>query len=212
MGDRRQARRRARRRRLLALLAAGSVLGVGTVSTIAAWTDSETATGGFAASVFDTQSQTAGTPTYASHPSGGPSAALTFTAAGLSPGVATQAWMNIRTSPTSTVGGSVALTGASSAGGLTAALEYRAVRLPSAVPASTCNAAAFTGSPVFIAGGASSYIPVTSVPSSAVASAIDGAGAQLGFCIEVRVQPGAANGFQGSSATVTWTFTGTSAS
>ncbi|MEH3090270.1 MAG: SipW-dependent-type signal peptide-containing protein [Microbacterium arborescens] len=212
MGDRRRARRRVRRRRLLALLAAGSVLGVGTVSTIAAWTDSETATGAFAASVFDTQSQSAGTPTYASHPTGGPSAALTFTAAGLSPGVATQAWLNIRTSPASTVGGTVALTGASSTGVLSSALEYRAVRLPAAVPTATCNAAAFSGSPVFIAGGASSYIPVTSTPSPAVANAIDAAGAQLGFCIEVRVRTGAENSFQGTSATVTWTFTGTSAS
>lgn len=189
------------------------MLGVGTASTIAAWTDSEVATGSFTASVFDTQSQSAGSPTYADHATSANAASLTFAAGALSPGVLSQAWINIRTSPASTIGGSITLTGATATGGLAGALEYRAVRLSSAVPTATCNAAAFTtGTPVFIAGGASTYVPVTTVPSPAVANAIDGAGAQLGFCVEVRVQPAAASTFQGTAATVTWTFTGTSAS
>ncbi|QLD11641.1 SipW-dependent-type signal peptide-containing protein [Microbacterium oleivorans] len=213
MGARRDARRRLRRRRVLAVLAAGSVLGVGMISTIAAWTDTEVVTGAFNASTFDTQSQSAASPTYASHATSATSAALTFTSAGLSPGATTQAWLNIRTSPTSTVGGSITLTGATASGTLATVLEYRAVRLAAAVPTSTCNAAAFTtGTPTFIAGGSSTWLPVTTAPTPVVASAIDAAGAQLGFCVEVRIAPTAASTFQGAGATVTWTFTGTSAS
>ncbi len=55
-----------RRRRIQALLAVGVVFGVGTASTVAAWTDTEAASSSFAASVFDTQSQTAGTPEFTS--------------------------------------------------------------------------------------------------------------------------------------------------
>jgi predicted ribosomally synthesized peptide with SipW-like signal peptide len=213
MQTRGDARRRWRRRRVLAVLAAGSVLGVGTASTIAAWTDSEVATGSFVASVFDTQSQTAGSPTYASHATAPNAATLTFSGGALSPGALAQAWINVRTSPASTVGGTISLTSATATGGLAPALEYRAVRLSTAVPTATCNAAAFTsGTPVFVAGSASTYIPVTTVPGTIVANPIDAAGAQLGFCVEVRIQPGAANSFQGTSGTVTWTFTGTSAS
>ncbi|RAZ32938.1 SipW-dependent-type signal peptide-containing protein [Microbacterium sp. SMR1] len=212
MQTRRDVRRRWRRRRVLAVLAAGSVLGVGAASTIAAWTDNEVATGSFVASVFDTQSQTAGSPTYASHATAANAATLTFPGGALSPGALSQAWINVRTSPASTVGGTISLTSATATGGLVSALEYRAVRLNAAVPTATCNAAAFTsGTPVFVAGGASSYIPVTTVPSNIAANPIDAAGAQLGFCFEVRIQPGAANSFQGASGNVTWTFTGTSA-
>jgi hypothetical protein len=79
-------------------------------------------------------------------------------------------------------------------------------------PGSTCDATAFTtGTPTFIAGGSATYLPVSQLPATAVANTIGAAGAQLGFCFEVRIMTGAANTYQGTTATVTWTFTGTSA-
>ena len=193
-----------------ALLAAGLVLGIGTAVTLAAWTDTENATGSFGASVFGTESQSAGSPTYASN-TASPGATLSFNATAMSPGTPFYAWLNVRTTATSTVGGTVALTSSAPTGGLASALQYRAVRMPGPHPSSTCDAAAFSGTPVFVAGASATYLPASEVPATPVANSIGAAGAQLGFCFEVRIQPGAANSFQGQSGTVTWTLTATSA-
>lgn len=202
---------RGRRSRIVrAVLAGGVVFGIGAAVTLAAWNDSEVGTGSFASSVFDTESQSAGSPTYASRPTA-PGATLSFAATAMSPGVSHYAWLNVRTTTASTVGGNVTLTGVTNnAGGLVGALEYRAVRMTAPNPTATCAAAAFTGTPTFIAGGASSYLPVTTVPGTAVANPVAAAGGAIGFCVEVRVVNGAANTFQGQSATVTWQFTAAS--
>ena len=210
MDIRRARRARTRRRRVQAVLAAGLVLGIGTAVTLAAWADSENATGSFGASVFGTESQSAGSPTYASNTTT-PGASLSFNATAMSPGTSFYAWLNVRTTTASTVGGTVALTSAAPTGGLAPALEYRAVRMTGPNPTSTCNATAFSGTPVFIAGAAASYLPVSQVPATQVASPIGAAGAQLGFCFEVRLAPGTAGSFQGQTGSVTWTFTATSA-
>lgn len=210
MDTRRTWRARIRRRRVQAVLAAGLVLGIGTAATLAAWTDSENATGSFGSSVFGTESQSAGSPTYASN-TASPGAALSFDATAMSPGTSHYAWLNVRTTTISTVGGTVALTSSAPTGGLASALQFRAVRMPGPAPSSTCDAAAFSGTPAFIAGAAASYLPVSQVPATQVANPIGAAGAQLGFCFEVRIAPGTANSFQGQTASVTWTFTATSA-
>ncbi|WP_228484574.1 SipW-dependent-type signal peptide-containing protein [Microbacterium cremeum] len=210
MQTRRARRARMHRRRLQAVLAAGIVLGAGTAVTLAAWTDTENATGGFGSSVFGTESQSQGSPTYASQTTA-PGATLTFNATAMSPGTSFYAWLNVRTTPASTVGGTVSLTSIAPSGGLASALQYRAVRMPGATPSSTCNAAAFTGTPVFVAGAAASYLPVSQVPATPVASPIGAAGAELGFCFEVRIAPGSADSFQGQTGSVTWTLTATSA-
>ncbi|MDF0515519.1 SipW-dependent-type signal peptide-containing protein [Agromyces sp. H3Y2-19a] len=211
MSRHRAPRDRRRRARILrAVLAGGIVFGVGATATMAAWNDSEVATGSFAASVFDTESQSAGSPTYASRPTA-PGATLSFAATGMSPGVSHYAWLNVRTTTATTVAGDVSLTGVTNnSGGLVAALEYRAVRMTAPNPTATCAAAAFTGTPAYIAGGASSWLPVTSVPGTPVASPVAAAGGAIGLCFEVRVVNGAANSYQGQSATVTWQFTAAS--
>lgn len=197
-------------RRWRALLAGGLVLGVGGAITLAAWSDTEVATGTFAASVFGTESQSAGSPAYASN-TAAPGANLTFNATAMSPGVAHYAWLNVRTTPTTNVAGSVALSSiANDAGALVPALQYRAVRMAGPSPSSSCGAASFTGSPVFIAGGPTTYLAATAMPTTPIASAIGTAGTQLGYCFEVRIAPGSANTFQGTTATVTWQFTATS--
>jgi len=204
---------RGRRGRIVrAVLAAGVVFGVGAAATLAAWNDSEFASGSFASSVFDTESQTAGSATYASRPAA-PGASLTFAAGSMSPGVSHYAWLNIRTTTATTVAGTVSLASvANDAGGLVGALQYRAVRMAAPSPTATCGAAAFTGTPAFIAGAGATYLPVTSVPGTPVASPIAAAGGQLGYCFEVRVAPGAANTFQGQTASITWQFAATSTS
>jgi predicted ribosomally synthesized peptide with SipW-like signal peptide len=211
MLTRRESRKRLRNRRLRVLLAAGLVLGAGSIATLAAWTDTENATGSFGASVFATESQSQGTPTYAGHPTA-PGASLTFNATAMSPGTSFYAWLNVRTTAASTVGGTVNLTAAAPSGALAPALQYRAVRLTGPSPGAACDATAFAGTPTFIAGAAATYLPVAQVPGTPVASTIGAAGAQLGFCFEVRIIAGSADTFQGQTATVTWTFTATSAS
>ena len=82
------------------------MLGIGTGATLAAWTDTEVASGGFSASVFGTESQSAGSPTYASN-TAAPGASLTFNASAMSPGVSYYAYLNVRTTAASTVGGTI---------------------------------------------------------------------------------------------------------
>lgn len=210
-GRRDDGRRRTRLRRVRAVLAAGIVLGIGTAATLAAWTDTENATGTFGASVFGTESQSQGSPAYASNPAS-PGATLTFNATAMSPGVSFYAWLNVRTTAASTVGGTVVLTGSTGTGALAPVLEYRAVRLSGVAPGVACNATAFGGSPVFLTGAAGAYLPVAQTPAPAVSNSIGPAGAALGFCFEVRIVAGAANTFQGATGQVGWTFTSTSAS
>ncbi|GAA1923103.1 hypothetical protein GCM10009775_14380 [Microbacterium aoyamense] len=192
------------------MLAAGVVLGVGSIATIAAWTDNENATGSFGASIFDTESQSAGSPAYASRPTA-PGATLTFNATAMSPSTSYFAWLNIRTTTTTTVGGNVTLTGAAATGTLAPALQYRLIRLGGVGSAANCVSTAFTAGSVYLAGSSTTYSTVTTVPASPLANPIGASGAELGFCVEVRVAAGSANTYQGQTATVTWTFTATSA-
>ncbi|MFI7079251.1 SipW-dependent-type signal peptide-containing protein [Micromonospora sp. NPDC049903] len=209
MVNRRKPAGTPRLRRTRAVLAGALVLGLGTTSTLAAWTDGEYGTGSFAASVFGTESQTASN-SWASHTPAANAATLAFNATAMSPSVSFYAYLDIRTTATTNVGGTVALTSSSNnAGALLPALEYRAVR--TATTSTTCAAAAFTGTPTWIVGP--SYLGVTSVPGSPVSSAITapaGATPQLRFCFEVRVQSGASNSYQGTTGVVTWEFTATS--
>lgn len=208
---RRRRRRLRRNRRIGAVLAAGIVLGVGGLTTLAAWTDTENARGSFASSIFGTESQSSGSPTYASN-TVAPGATLAFNATSMSPGTSFFAWLNIRTTTTSTVGGTVSLSSSSAAGDLAPALQYRAVRMTGPAPAMACTATTFTtGTPTFIAGTSGTYVTAGQVPSTPVSNTIGAAGAELGFCVEVRIAPGSADTFQGRTGTVTWTFTASSA-
>ncbi|WP_162249507.1 SipW-dependent-type signal peptide-containing protein [Microbacterium sp. Root166] len=191
------------------VLAAGLVFGIGSFATLAAWTDTENATGSFGASIFDTESQSAGSPTYASNTTA-PGASLTFNATAMSPSVSHYAWLNVRTTLTTNVAGTVSLTGITSSGALAPALQYRAVRMTAVNPTATCNAGAFTTG-TFIAGNATTYVAAAPpAPTPVIASPIAAANGAIGLCFEVRVAPGSPNTFQGTTGTVTWTFTSTS--
>jgi len=188
------------------VLAGGLVLGIGATITLASWNDSEHATGSFATSTFDLESSTVD-GVWASNTSA-PGAALAFNATALSPSVSRYAWINVRTTAASTVGGVVTLASSTNTGALVPVLEYRAVLTAS--PSTACDASAFTGTPTYIAGSAGTYIAASTVPAAAVATAITAPSAQVRYCFDVRVAAGTANSFQGATGTVTWLFSGVS--
>jgi predicted ribosomally synthesized peptide with SipW-like signal peptide len=191
--------------RLRAALAGGLVLGVGAAVTLASWTDSESSKGSFTASTFATQSSADGT-TFAANPSA-PGATLTFSAAGMAPGVDNYAFLDVRTTASTTVGGTLALTSATATGLLAPGLGYRIVRIP---VSTTCASTVFTGSPTFMAGDATTYLAVTTVPASPVASAIAAAGGSTRMCVDLRILTTAPSSLQGTGGVVTWQFTAVS--
>ncbi|UYY81986.1 hypothetical protein OIT41_02610 [Arthrobacter sp. YA7-1] len=174
--------------------------------TVAAWTDTENVTGSFGASTFITESSTV-SGVWASNTTS-PGAGLDFNASAMSPSVSFYAWVNVRTTAASTVGGTITLASVATSGALVPVLEYRAVR--TAAVGTVCDGSAFTGSAVFIAGSASSYLPVSTVPASPVPSSISAPGGEIRYCFEVRVQSGAANTYQGQPGAVHWLFSGIS--
>lgn len=211
MGDHTSPRRRRISLRLRAALAGGLVLGVGATVTLASWNDSEYAKGSFTTSVFDTESnvQSGG---YADN-STAPGPTVTFTGAGFSPGVSEYFNDLIRTKVNSTAGTAVleaATLGGTDAATLGAALVYRVVRTTG-----TCNAAAFTGSPVFVVGAGATFRALTVGQETGVTNTLAAAtgsapGDPTGFCFEVTLPAGAANSLQGKAATATWQFVMTS--
>ncbi|WOP19808.1 SipW-dependent-type signal peptide-containing protein [Raineyella sp. LH-20] len=196
-------------RRLRAVLAGGLVFGIGATLTLAAWNDSEYAAGQFAASTFATESRSNSGAIWVSTTQGSP-ATLDFAAATMSPTVSHYAYLDVRTTAASTVGGAVALDSASKTGTLAAVLEYRTVLIGSTA---TCNAAAFSGSPTWVAGGASTYLAGGTMPTTPPNTALSaGAANTLRYCFDVRVTTGAPNTYQGTSGTLTWGFLATSSS
>jgi predicted ribosomally synthesized peptide with SipW-like signal peptide len=193
--------RRSRHFRLRAALAGGLVLGVAAAVTVASWTDSEFSKSTLTTSTFATQSSADGVA-FASNPAS-PGATLAFAATAMAPTVSSFALFDVRTTAATTVAGTVQLTGATATGTLAPALEYRAIRTTTST---TCNAAAFSGTATFVAGGASTYLAATTVPGTPVASPLALGGGVIRFCFDIRVKAGAANSLQGATATVTWQF------
>lgn len=73
------AESRRRHRKIAAILAGGLVLGVGTMTTLASWNDSEYVTANFSSGVFKLQGSTDG-ESFSDHASAASPASLTFTA------------------------------------------------------------------------------------------------------------------------------------
>ncbi|PJJ70783.1 hypothetical protein CLV46_0309 [Diaminobutyricimonas aerilata] len=212
---RRDIRRRRRFRRARALLAGALVLGGGAATTLAAWTDGEFAAGAVAASVFATESRGSGDSGYRPNDTA-PGAVLTFTSgSAMSPSSSHYAWLNVRTTTGSTVAGTTALAGlttaAAASGDLRPVLEYRMVRGASATAA--CDSTAFTASATYLVGGAAAYASVSSaVPSTRVPTTLGAHGAgEARFCVDIRIQSTAASTYQGTGATLTWRFDSISA-
>lgn len=200
-----------KRRKVLAVLAGGLVLGVGAAVTLAAWNDSEFATGEFAAGSFNLEGATDGAAgTYADHnvDEGDAAATLDFTlpvADNMSPGDVAYAPFWVRLDATTTSPATLAATAATATGANAANLAYTVHAIE---PAATCDAtAADTG--VLVASGAS----LTAFEAGATVALAEGAAGTAGvpeqLCFTVTAGEDLV---EGESATATWSFTATSIS
>jgi predicted ribosomally synthesized peptide with SipW-like signal peptide len=184
-----------------AALAAGLVLGLAAGLTVASWTDAERVGATFTASSFDLQSSLQGAAFTNS-------TSVTGNVTGLYPGSLAYLSLKVKTAAVSTAG-TVSLSAAANSTGLDAVMRYRIIR-----NAPTCNAAAYSGSPTFVVGGAG---PTYQQANAALAatpglSLTANAGSEIDYCIELGMPAtGVSQGtYAGASGTVTWNIIGTS--
>ena len=186
-----------------ALLVGALVLGVGGSLTLAAWTDTEHASGAFGASTFGIVGSNDGT-TFAEHPSGSP-AVLSFatTPAAMSPGTTVYARFLIKTTAATNVAGTISMSGATVTGtGLGSYLTYGVRTIPAA---SACDATSYTAGTTVVA----SNSPLSAAGSATQNVTAAGASA-VSYCFAVTLPAGTANAAQGLTATANWVFTATS--
>lgn len=186
-----------RGRKARALLAAGLVLGAGAAVTLAAWNDSEFATGTFSAGTFNLVGSTDGT-TFSDHPTAGSAATTAFTvnAATLTPGDVTAAPFAVQLAA-GTTNDAVVTVSAAGTTGTVANLTYELLQTPTF----GCTAAT-AGTPLVPAATA-----VGSVPGAPTFALAHGAGAATGapvfLCFKVTAGAGLTQGQTGSA---TWQF------
>lgn len=186
-----------------AVLAGAVVLGVGGAATLAAWNDSEFATGTFSASTFGIVGSTDGTQ-FSEHTHAGDAATLSFTVpgGGLSPNTTVYALFSVKTTEASTVGGTVALTATSTnSAGLGAYLTY-GVR---AISGADCNSASFSGGTQIVATGTSLNTNGTGTTSVQKAG-----GNTVNYCFAITMSDSTPNSMQGASVSPSWKFVATS--
>lgn len=193
----------SKRGKIRALLAGGLVLGVGAAVVLAAWNDSEFATGTFTAGTFNLQGSTNGT-SYADH-SASPGATLPFTLnpSNLSPGDTIYAPFAVRLAANTTTGSTVSVNTATATGSV-ANLSYELIQ-----PTSFGCSSSTTGTGLVPAGtaldGALSNVTFT---LDAGSPASDPGGAVF-LCFKVTAAAGLV---QGQTGTATWQFAAASTS
>lgn len=192
-------------RRVRALLAGGLVLGLGVSATLAAWTDTEVASGAFGASTFGTQSSVNGGGVWADNVS--TPAVLAFAAGGFSPTVTKYAALNLRTVPNS-LPGTASLGGAviTADTGLVAGLQLRVV---SYAGTGACASDVFTAGAVYVVGTFAAPAALTAAGTS-TPTLTAAQGTPTTLCFQVSMPSGASTDFQGKALTATWTVTSTS--
>lgn len=190
----------SRRRR--AVLAGGLVLGLGAAVTLAAWNDSEYATGDFTAGAFDLEGSTDGT-VWAQHPALGAAASLAFVVApdNLAPTDVVYAPFGVRLADGTTNDAVVTLTHETSTGTVTD-LTYGVLLTTDA----TCGAAT-TGDVLVPAGTAVDVVPAAADFDLTFDAADAGDPQFLCFAVTAGVDL-----VQGQTGTVTWEFNAVSQS
>jgi predicted ribosomally synthesized peptide with SipW-like signal peptide len=188
---------RDRRRIVMAILAAGSVLGIGAVATLAAWNDSEFATGQFATGQFDLEGSTDGAA-FSSSPAA-PGKTLTFELDSdlLTPDSVVYAPFAVQLSADSDYAADVTLA-STGTGALAAGLTYSVYDVGTF--GGTCSAATPPAGPAI----------VTNAPATSAAApvfALTAAEDPTNLCFVVTA---GATVDQGTDATITWEFVGTS--
>lgn len=200
-------RRRRRSRMIRAILAGGLVLGVGAAVTLAAWNDSEFATGTFTAGSFGMEGSTDGTA-FSEHATAGAAATLSFTVAGanlaLSPGDKVAAPFAVRLITGTTNNGNVVIQTPTSTGTVSN-ITYEVVRVAN-VAACTTTAVDSTGTSLITAGTAITAVagPNTFQLDKGATITVPGAAQVLCF----KFTAGAIA--QGQTGTVTWQLQATS--
>lgn len=197
-------------RKVLAVLAGGLVLGVGIGVTLAAWNDSEFATGTFTAGSFNLEgSTTSATTGYANHnvDLGQTAAALVFelpaVASSMSPGDVVYAPFWVRLDSTTTNSATLVPSGITAGtGGNEANLSYTVTAIDAG---DACDATA-AGTVVVSGTTLSAQTGATSVPLTEGTPA-GTAGTPVQLCFAVTAGAGLT---QGATATATWEFTATS--
>ncbi|MFF2372208.1 SipW-dependent-type signal peptide-containing protein [Agromyces sp. NPDC058110] len=182
-----------RRRKILAILAGGLVLGVGTALTLAAWNDSEFATGTFTAGSFNLEGSTDGT-TFEEHETAGAAAPLTFSLGfdALAPGDVVTAPFAVQLDADTDYDAVVSLL-TPTVTGVAGGLQYRVVQ----TAAFGCDAISTPPDTVLLTPRA------LDAPTSDPTFALTGAENPAYFCFEVTALDTLA---QNQSATATWEF------
>ncbi|MFK4760432.1 SipW-dependent-type signal peptide-containing protein [Microbacterium sp. ZW T5_45] len=195
---------KATRRKALAVLAGGLVLGVGAAVTLAAWNDSEFATGTFQAGAFNLEGSTDGVD-YAEHPDA-PGAALAFTlplAGNLSPTDTVYAPFWLRLDDATTTGAEVTVTREASSGANEANISYDIYAIGAAAP---CDASASAGT-LLVSGDALTDSDAGSTFALA-APVSPAAGVAQKVCVIATAGPETGPGalVEGGAASATWKF------
>ncbi|PJJ70782.1 putative ribosomally synthesized peptide with SipW-like signal peptide [Diaminobutyricimonas aerilata] len=193
--------RPARSRKVRAILAGGVVLGVGAAVTLAAWSDSEFATGLFSAGSFNLEGSANGTA-YDEHPAADAPASLAFSlplAQNLAPEETVYAPFAVRLDDTTTSPADVALTVAGTTG-VVAGLTYELIATSSFGCDATTTGTTIVPSGTALTAGTGSF--------DLAAGTAGAAGAPVNLCFAVSADSSLA---QGQSGAVTWQFAATSA-
>ena len=193
-----------RRRKVLALLAAGAVVGVGGAYTLAAWNDPEFVTADLASGSFNLEGSLDGA-TYSEHDTA-PAAAEVFTlsTSNMVPEQVVYDSFFVRLDAATTVSGTLAQPAAATATGATDDYSYVVAALDSGA---ACDAAGIAGGTVI---GQADALDGANASTASVALA-PGADTAAGTPVELCIQVTAADDLaEAATATVTWEFEATS--
>lgn len=187
-----------KRGKIRAILAGGLVLGVGAAITLAAWNDSEFATGTFTAGTFNLEGSATDGTTFTDHVTA-PGAPLGFTVnpTALSPGDTVYAPFAVRLAANTTNAATVTVTAPSTTGTVTA-LTYQLIQ-----PTAFGCAAATTGTVLVPAATAVGTVPGSVTFALAKGTPTTSPGASVNLCFKVTAGAGLT---AGQTGTATWQF------
>lgn len=194
----------SKQRKILAILAGGLVLGIGTAVTLAAWNDSEYANGTFLAGAFNLEGATDGAA-YDEHPTA-PGAALAFTlplATNLSPADIVYAPFWVRLDDTTTTGAEVTVTREASTGSNAANISYAVYAIGAAAP---CDSSATSGTLLLSGADLTESTVASTFTLAAPVSPDPGVAQKVCFIATAGPETGPGALIEGGPATATWKF------
>lgn len=201
--QRRRIQRSRRSGRVRALLAGGLVLGVGASVTLAAWNDSEYASGSLTAGTFQLEGSTDGVDFSASDSSSPHSLSFSPASEPLFPGSTRYALFSVRSAEASLGGDVQVFSHEENTTGLGAHLTYGL----SVIEGTACDADTFDAGTTLVEPGSALSVS----PGAAQDLGADQT-APVNYCLELHLPSDAENEAQGQTAAPSWEFLGTSVS